>query len=196
MFEFSQLAPQIVYYTNVSKKEQDNEIISFIEYGINSGKFKWHESMVNIDGHFVVNNEIRNVYSFGLKYKDVNSNNIEANILRDKIFSIIDPVENHYQDMHQIKKLTEHEGYGILKYEKGNFYLEHSDNAIPKSRQLSIIYYLNSNYEGGEINFPNFNLSIKPETDSILIFPSTDDFRHSVSEIISGTKYAVVSWAK
>lgn len=52
----------------------------------------------------------------------------------------------------------------------------HTDNA--KDAQISVIMYLNDNYDGGELEFPRQNVSIKPNAGSILVFPSVDPYVH------------------
>lgn len=54
---------------------------------------------------------------------------------------------------------------------------------------FSMISYLNSDYEGGEIEFPNHGISIKPEEGSLLIFPSKEPYLHKVNDVISGDRY-------
>ena len=53
---------------------------------------------------------------------------------------------------------------------------------------------MNDSYTGGEIVFPRFNLTIKPEADAMIMFPSTYVYNHSVLPVTEGTRYSVVSW--
>jgi hypothetical protein len=51
-----------------------------------------------------------------------------------------------------------------------------------------VIYY-NDEYDGGNLTFPNYNLSIKPEAGSIVMFKSSDlDNEHEALPNI-GVKY-------
>jgi predicted 2-oxoglutarate/Fe(II)-dependent dioxygenase YbiX len=52
---------------------------------------------------------------------------------------------------------------------------------------LTILLYLNDDYVGGEIDFPDDNLCIKPKAGSVVIFPS--EKIHSVLEMSSGKRY-------
>jgi hypothetical protein len=54
---------------------------------------------------------------------------------------------------------------------------------------FSLVAYLNDDYEGGEIHFPNQNITIKPKAGSLIIFPSQEPFIHEVKTITSGTRY-------
>jgi predicted 2-oxoglutarate/Fe(II)-dependent dioxygenase YbiX len=53
---------------------------------------------------------------------------------------------------------------------------------------------LNDDYEGGEINFPRFNLKIKPEKNSLILFPSNYVYNHSAEPVKNGTKYAIATF--
>ncbi len=46
----------------------------------------------------------------------------------------------------------------------------------------TLCVYLNDDYEGGKIEFPDYNISIKPPAGSAIVFPS--DTLHAVSDLI------------
>lgn len=56
---------------------------------------------------------------------------------------------------------------------------------------FSCVYYVNDNYEGGEIYMPILGLTMKPKANSLLIWSHTwhEDMAHGVKPIISGTRY-------
>jgi len=89
-----------------------------------------------------------------------------------------------------------HDTYGILKYGKGQQFTNHIDDHPSYHRRVSTVYYLNENYTGGEINFPRFGITFKPKANQMIVFPSTYVYNHSVSPVIEGERYAVVSWMK
>jgi Rps23 Pro-64 3,4-dihydroxylase Tpa1-like proline 4-hydroxylase len=86
------------------------------------------------------------------------------------------------------------ESFTLVRYTKGQFFSEHSDGGEGFSRKLSIVIYLNDDYEGGEIYFRNLNLTMKPRTNSLVIFPSTEEFVHEAKPVLSGTKYVITSF--
>jgi hypothetical protein len=53
-----------------------------------------------------------------------------------------------------------------------------------------MVMYLNDDYEGGEIDFPDHGISIKPEAGSIVVF-SSEGVLHDPKPTLSGTKYMV-----
>jgi predicted 2-oxoglutarate/Fe(II)-dependent dioxygenase YbiX len=93
----------------------------------------------------------------------------------------------------------------ILRYRPGGEYKRHADadNWLPSERKwqrvldrdLSVLIYLNDDYEGGEIVFPNFDVGLKPQRGLLAAFPSDCRYMHAAQTVKSGTRYALVSWA-
>jgi hypothetical protein len=78
----------------------------------------------------------------------------------------------------------------ISKYFIDAFMGPHTDSApVPTVEHISSVLYLNDDYEGGELHFPNQGIRIKPKAGSVIIFPSVPPFLHESTKIISGTKY-------
>lgn len=53
----------------------------------------------------------------------------------------------------------------------------------------SIVLYLNDDYTGGDLEFPEQGIKIKPESGSLVIFPSTRPYFHASTPLVSGNKY-------
>ena len=88
----------------------------------------------------------------------------------------------------------------ILKYTEGGFYLFHVDDGPTIPRTLSFIYFINDEYEGGELVF-NFNNSgedyvIEKKKNRMIVWPSNFLYRHSVKPTKKGIRYSVVAWAR
>ena len=97
--------------------------------------------------------------------------------------------------------ISEDEGYGILRYDKNNFYKKHVDylgkslnKSSPLIRVLTGILYLNEDFTGGETYLHNQDLKIKPKTGSLLLFPSIFTHPHESMPITHGKKYCAVTW--
>jgi hypothetical protein len=103
---------------------------------------------------------------------------------------------NSYAKKYEIQESFFHENYHLLKYRGGEYYSAHYDGGTSIARCVSAICYLNSDYEGGEIEFVNFNVKIKPEPGMMILFPSNYAYRHIAHPITSGTKYAMVTWIR
>lgn len=81
----------------------------------------------------------------------------------------------------------------LLRYDVGGYLPAHQDQGV-SSRVLSSVMYLNDDYEGGEIKFPNSNISFKPEAGSVIFFPSNFLYVHEVAPITSGSRYSMPHW--
>lgn len=80
-----------------------------------------------------------------------------------------------------------------LKYEPNERYTTHYDNGSKHvaARITSCVIYLNDNYDGGEIEFNNFGIKVKPERNSMVLFPSNYPYAHTAHRVYSGTRYAI-----
>jgi predicted 2-oxoglutarate/Fe(II)-dependent dioxygenase YbiX len=86
------------------------------------------------------------------------------------------------------------EDYSLLRYQTGQEFHAHYDGGTNTKRVVSPILYLNDDYEGGEIEFVNQGITIKPEAGMFLIFPANFAFSHIAHPVKTGTKYAIVTW--
>lgn len=77
-------------------------------------------------------------------------------------------------------------------------YVYHNDFSVDlknkKNRVITYLWYLNDVEEGGETDFPDLNLKIKPKAGQLLFFPATWDFPHCGKMPISSNKYIVTGW--
>jgi predicted 2-oxoglutarate/Fe(II)-dependent dioxygenase YbiX len=84
-------------------------------------------------------------------------------------------------------------GYaGLVRFEKNYKMNEHADTA----GDFAAIYYLNDDYEGGELHFMDYNLKIKPKANSFVTFPSNADYWHEVLENTGKERYSATQWFK
>ena len=61
-------------------------------------------------------------------------------------------------------------------------------------RDVSFLFYLNDQYGGGELEFTELGLTIKPKKGMMIAFPSYKDFAHKVHPVTWGHRYTLVSW--
>jgi len=110
------------------------------------------------------------------------------------VFSIFNRSLNVYRTIYEHVEVRGDEGYSLLRYRKGGEYKEHVDRGSQNNRIVSGLLYLNDDFEGGEINFSRYDLTVKPKKGSVILFPSFHTHLHASLPITSGTKYAVVTW--
>jgi predicted 2-oxoglutarate/Fe(II)-dependent dioxygenase YbiX len=93
----------------------------------------------------------------------------------------------------------------ILRYRQGHFYKRHVDNLLLASRfqeleqgiptrDISIVGYLNDDFEGGETYFDRQDVKVKPEAGAVLVFPAYYTHPHASLPVRQGQKYAFTSW--
>jgi len=83
----------------------------------------------------------------------------------------------------------------LLRYGSGQKFNNHiDDHPELNRRRISLIYYINDGYTGGNIEFPRFGINIKPKAGDLLIFPSAYTYNHIVHPVIDGTRYCIVQW--
>lgn len=93
----------------------------------------------------------------------------------------------------------------VLRYKVGGVYAEHADSEAFDAQQqrfhrvadrdVSLLIYLNDDYDGGQLSFRQLNYTYKPRAGDLVMFPSSNLFMHQAEQVTRGTKYAVVSWA-
>jgi hypothetical protein len=195
-----EIAPGIVVYSNVIPDSEN--LYNDIEEGIVSAGLQWSDASVKEGEVSGINKKTRDTSIFGISYLG-KTENIVTNSLAETLsvsinnifFEHFNPIEKDYMAMYGIN-IDLHDSYSVLKYGKGQQFTNHIDDHPSYHRRVSTIYYLNDNYSGGEINFPRFDINFKPKANQMLIFPSTYVYNHSVSPVIDGERYAVVSWIK
>lgn len=80
----------------------------------------------------------------------------------------------------------------IARFSEGYGMHEHFDSTRPND--IATLIYLNSNYDGGEIYFPELDITIKPNSGDLVCFPDTPDFVHGVKPISKGIRYTSPRW--
>ena len=97
-----------------------------------------------------------------------------------------------------------YEAVQFLGYPVGGHYKGHNDgehfNMETRQwerlmeRDVSFLFYLNDQYGGGELEFYDLGLTIKPKKGMMIAFPSYKDFAHKVHPVTWGHRYSLVSW--
>lgn len=81
-----------------------------------------------------------------------------------------------------------------FKWQDGWSQHAHIDAVGPgESIEYSAVIYLNDNYDGGEIEFPNQNFIYKPKKFSAIFFPGKgEEYLHQVNKIIGNDRYTLL----
>lgn len=80
----------------------------------------------------------------------------------------------------------------IARFSEGYGMHEHFDESKPND--IATLVYINSDYLGGEIYFPDYDIFIKPEAGDLVCFPDNPNYVHGVKPILSGIRYTTPRW--
>ena len=195
--ETREIAPGIVLYSNVH--ESYKEIVKDLEESVDSKIVSWRGAYVKVGEEVKIDINSRDTQTISIPYSqnpEIDSTNFFTHFessVSSLFYNIFNPIEKDYLNRYNLN-LDWHDVYAVLKYGKGQKFTNHVDDHKELPRRVSIIYYLNDEYTGGEINFPRFGITYKPKANEMILFPSTYVYNHSVSPVLSGNRYAVVSW--
>jgi Rps23 Pro-64 3,4-dihydroxylase Tpa1-like proline 4-hydroxylase len=192
--ESKELAPGIVVYSNVLNDGVN--LPSMIEEAVEYKAVAWLSASVSGG----TNKDVRDtdtmvIPSYMPETPQESPRDFFNKSMLDIINSIFKPAVNEYMANYGIS-YQEFETFSILKYGVGQKFTNHIDDHPNYHRRVSMVYYMNEDYQGGEISFPRFDLTYKPKADELLLFPSGYTYNHSVSPVSSGVRYAIVGWIK
>ena len=66
----------------------------------------------------------------------------------------------------------------------------HDDNGC----RYGIVVYVNEDYAGGEIYYPNKGIYMKPGKGLAVVHPASEEYLHGIKEVTSGTRYAMTAF--
>ena len=134
-----------------------------------------------------------NAYDFGYQkminptiIDETNETLLSINkIIRDAIvMSSKDYAKEHNIDLGYLTPIS------IAKYSTGKEMGSHVDSYEDgRSPVLSVVLYINDNYDGGELYFKEQDVSIKPSAGSLIAFPSVAPYYHQSMTVTKGIKY-------
>lgn len=181
-------------YSNGIAADLCNKAIETLESHLN-GQTQYQWSGAHVTTSEEVDLESRNAMDF--KYNSTglgprNSENEKLYDIHESIFRSIKTCVDDYGRYWGVG-INSYEAFNFVKYDgPGTHFKIHADHGPTYVTTVSIVAYLNDDYEGGEIYFPRFDLTVKPKRGDIIVFPSTYIYEHASQDMISGTKYAVV----
>lgn len=129
----------------------------------------------------------------------INVSDFEDKNIRDLIVHINKNVGNIVEELCGQKVYPD--TLQVVRWIRGFELKPHADKEEPDGsphpfpwRDFATLVYLNDNYTGGEIFWPNKNKEIKPTKGSLVIFPGTLEYLHGVRETTEGTRYTLPSF--
>ena len=185
----NRITKDIVLYENFIDPETSAKLIKVLDKHAEVGTIKWmpisfYESYSSIlpqdDDQYVI-----------------------AEGLPSDIFSQIkNGIINAVASVHDLDpKVISQIGYHTQKWEPGAYARKHSDNtdekgnagAFTRSRYAAFLY-LNDNFDGGLLQFPDQEISIQPKVGMLAAFDGGFNNMHEVTLITKGVRYTIGSF--
>lgn len=181
------LEQYIHVFENILSEDFCDEILE--EY---ANPDEWMNTKV---GYGEVNKSVRNCNEISISDNRVIEKNFEKRKrIDDKIHEAVRKVIDNYMNIHNDFKIDIDTGYGLLRYNEGEFYIEHTDSFKKEQRSLSCSFQLNEDYVGGEFAFFKREMMIRSSKGSAIVFPSNFMYPHEVMPVIEGTRYSIITW--
>jgi predicted 2-oxoglutarate/Fe(II)-dependent dioxygenase YbiX len=61
-------------------------------------------------------------------------------------------------------------------------------------REYTVIMWMNDDYEGGVLRFPELKVEVPPKIGQMVMFPADRRFLHEVTQVTKGLRYQVMTW--
>jgi hypothetical protein len=193
----------ITVYRNVIKPELD--IINRLEgilgepapWGELSSDGKIYHWLPAYVGYKQLMPDYRDCYDFKFKKTDIehdtsNDSKLLQSIWQD-VYDVQAPAVEDYRRDYNIMPLKYWESFNFIKYGPGQHFKEHHDHGYSYNCTVSLVAYINDDYDGGELYFRLQGLNIKPKAGDLYIFPSNYMYPHQAMPVNSGTKYSIVT---
>ena len=132
----------------------------------------------------------------------LNDNDPFIKNITDKVKSHTNTHNNYFEELQ------------VVNYQPGGFFTPHYDACVGNKskcerlnkegpRYLTVLFYLNDNFEGGETIFPKINKLVKPEKGKAVIFQNVDNngiiitqALHGGEPVKNGEKWIANKWIK
>jgi len=105
--------------------------------------------------------------------------------------NILDRIRPFFEGKYDLQRL-----YDIQRQKPGEGLDEHHDAGYDERLLRAIIFYVNGDFNDGELYFPKLNFEYKPQAGDFITFPSSKDYLHGVKIVGEGpSRYALSGFA-
>jgi len=112
-----------------------------------------------------------------------------------RLFERLQPI---IEDFFKVK--VQPTGQTIVKWNPGQFQMPHADKELHQgpdaglsndfpNYDIASLFYINDDYEGGELYFPHQKIQFKPKRGAAYFFPGDMNYVHGVTEIKNSFRY-------
>jgi predicted 2-oxoglutarate/Fe(II)-dependent dioxygenase YbiX len=183
----SKLKDFVKVFDNVLSPENCNLILN--EYQNSS---EWTNTRT---GDEEISKNVRNCMEIPISQDFIVNKNLEVRKNLDNVvFESIRKVITNYNHIIPTFKIDIDTGYQLLRYNEGEFYIQHTDSFKGQQRSISCSLQLNEDYDGGEFALFDREMMIRTKPGSAIVFPSNFMYPHEIMPVIKGTRYAIITW--
>ena len=177
----------IKIYDNIVTEDLCDRILNEYEKGDH-----WNATRV---GQGVVDTNSRNCSVVQISDPQVIDKNFEIRKFIDVELhqQLLEVVKRYSQDFCEFSPSID-TGYDLLRYETGQFYIQHTDSFLQQQRSISCSLSINDDYSGGEFAFFDREIMIRAKKGSVIVFPSNFMYPHEIMPVTGGTRYSVITW--
>jgi hypothetical protein len=111
----------------------------------------------------------------------------------DDCYNTQRPAVLDYCSRFNIYDLRYWEAFNFVRYTEGQHFQYHHDHGFSYNCTVSLVTYLNDDYEGGGLHFREQNILYTPKAGDTVIFPSNYMYPHRAMPVTKGTKYSLVT---
>jgi len=183
----------LIYHDALPK---DLNIIDRLEEVVSdqANQYNYSEAMV---GYGMKMPEYRDCFDLKFKKTDIENDQSEASLKLQSLWTDV-----HFRKLQAVKDYTKRynvgelrywEALNFVKYGPGQHFQEHTDHGFSYNCVVSMVGYVNDDYEGGEIAFRMQGINVKPKAGDLFVFPSNFMYPHRAMPVHSGTKYSIVT---
>jgi hypothetical protein len=182
----TELAAGIVVYKDVVPSYE--QIIPYVDQVTAAGMVLWQNK--EIGGNSVDTMS----FEYPTEFKDPN----DHAILFDERMSLVlggylGFIENDFVVSNEITTKLAHDKMVLMRYGvDAEFALSENQDG----GQVAVMYYLNDDYQGGSIHFPELGVTYEPKANEALIFTSASGFEYTIEKMTEGTKYSLLSYLR
>jgi len=113
----------------------------------------------------------------------------------DRLDSVLPPTYKRHATLQTFKYMTDEEiessanieflnEYGVAVKDINFAMYWHRDPGVESNITASFSLYLNDDFEGGELEFKNLPIKIKPKAGMLAVIPGGDEYSHRVNKVL------------
>ena len=116
----------------------------------------------------------------------------------DAVFALTGRIRDRIVEAYFPDKPVYHDGVNLIKWPHGFVQPAHSDFEnyggephVFNWRQIGCVAYLNDDFDGGEIHFPQHGLTVPVKPRMMAFFPGDVHHSHGVNRVLNGSRYTL-----